>query len=179
MRKGSPEIEIEIEVDAGSSWLTQAATTPTRDKDWNWKGSTGRYGTQWYLLVIRSAVTTGLLLLGGLLRGDTAGRALGGGTRRESSCTLRWGGSAATAQLRGGQILAVVWPGICLLLDARVFDAFDRLGSINGAALPVMMSLEHCLSRWQCRAVHRSATGEVLEVEKAVALYGVERHQSE
>lgn len=71
MRKGSPEIEIEIEVDAGSSclaWLTQAATTPTRDKDWPGTGrgvpaGTRRSGTCW---VIRSAETTGLFAVRGL-----------------------------------------------------------------------------------------------------------------
>lgn len=38
---------------------------------------------------------------------------------------MEWASGNSTA--RGGQILAVVWPGICLLFDARVFDAFDRL----------------------------------------------------
>lgn len=150
------------------AWLTQAATTPTRDKDGPGTGrgvqaGTRRSGT---CQVIRSAVTTGFSLLGGLFRGHTAGWAQGGGTGRESSCTLRWGGSAATAQLGGGQILAVVWPGICLLLlEARVFDAFDRLESINGSALPVITSLERSLSLscWQCRAVHQTSPGQSAE----------------
>lgn len=58
MRKGSPESKSKSKsMPEALAWLTQAATSPTKDS----RGRTYRYEMRWYLLGDTNAVTTGLL----------------------------------------------------------------------------------------------------------------------
>lgn len=123
VRKGSAEIEIEIEVDAGAlAWLTQAATTPTGELEAGTRGEY-RYEMQWYLPGDAGAVTRGCQ---GPAWGHHSGLGCKGRYCRERYLYLanRDGVGRRTQHMPAevpteeyaagcGQILAVVWPGIC------------------------------------------------------------------